>query len=102
MREKMKMRLMSAGSLHLPTNCMNSIAGMRKNQVPPQLIGNALMHTALIFYERIARPSERLPIYQAWATKVQVMMLIGHGCWADGTGFTGLKIPAFRHKPMMP
>ena len=45
---------------------------VRKNEVPPQLIGNALMHTALDNPTKgLARLSERLPIYQAWATKVQ-------------------------------
>ena len=45
---------------------------VRKNEVPPQLIGNALMHTALDNPTKgLARLSERLLIYQAWATKVQ-------------------------------
>ena len=45
---------------------------VRKKEVPPQLIGNALMSTAVDNPERgLARLRERLMIYQAWATKVQ-------------------------------
>jgi hypothetical protein len=45
---------------------------VRKSEVPPQLIGNALMHTALDNPIRgLALLSERMLIYQAWATKAQ-------------------------------
>lgn len=45
---------------------------VRKSEIPPQLIGNALMHTALDNPTRgLALLSERLLIYQAWATKAQ-------------------------------
>lgn len=45
---------------------------VRKNDVPPQMIGNALMHTALDNPTKgLALLSERLLIYQAWATKAQ-------------------------------
>lgn len=45
---------------------------VRKNDVPPQLIGNALMKTALDNPTKgLALLSERLPIYYAWATKAQ-------------------------------
>lgn len=45
---------------------------VRKSDIPPQLIGNSLMTTALDNPEKgLARLSERLPIYQAWAQKAQ-------------------------------
>lgn len=45
---------------------------VRKKDVPPQLIGNAIMRTALDNpLKGLSLLSERLPIYQAWATSVQ-------------------------------
>jgi hypothetical protein len=45
---------------------------VRKKEVPPQLIGNALMPAAMDNPERgLARLTERLMIYQAWANKAQ-------------------------------
>ncbi len=45
---------------------------VRKNDIPPQLIGNALMPSAVENPERaIARLWSRLLVYQAWANKVQ-------------------------------
>jgi hypothetical protein len=45
---------------------------VRKKDVPPQLIGNAIMRTALDNPQKgLSLLSERLPIYQAWATSVQ-------------------------------
>jgi len=45
---------------------------VRKGEIPPQLIGNALMPIALDNpTDGLSRLSERLPIYQAWAQKVQ-------------------------------
>lgn len=45
---------------------------VRKKEVPPQMIGNALMHTALDNPTKgLSLLSERLLIYQAWATKAQ-------------------------------
>jgi hypothetical protein len=45
---------------------------VRKKEVPPQLIGNALMSAAMENPERgLARLTERLMIYQAWANKAQ-------------------------------
>jgi hypothetical protein len=44
----------------------------KKKSIPSQLIGNSLMTTALDNPEKaLARLSERLPIYQAWAQKAQ-------------------------------
>ena len=45
---------------------------VRKKDVPPQLIGNAIMRTALDNpLKGLSLLSERLPIYQAWATSAQ-------------------------------
>ncbi|MBF0466182.1 MAG: type I-C CRISPR-associated protein Cas8c/Csd1 [Nitrospirae bacterium] len=45
---------------------------VRKNEIPPQLIGNALMSSAMENPERaITRLWNRLLVYQAWANKVQ-------------------------------
>jgi hypothetical protein len=45
---------------------------VRNGEIPPQLIGNALMSVALDNpTDGLSRLSERLPIYQAWAQKVQ-------------------------------
>lgn len=45
---------------------------VRKKDVPPQLIGNAIMRTALDNPQKgLSLLSERLPVYQAWATSVQ-------------------------------
>jgi hypothetical protein len=45
---------------------------VRKKEIPPQLIGNALMSTAVDNPERgLARLTERLMIYEAWANKAQ-------------------------------
>jgi len=45
---------------------------VRNAETPAQLIGNALMSTALENPERVlVRLSERIPIYQAWGNKVQ-------------------------------
>ncbi|MCG6551069.1 MAG: type I-C CRISPR-associated protein Cas8c/Csd1 [Candidatus Magnetominusculus sp. LBB02] len=45
---------------------------VRKNDIPPQLIGNALMPSAVENPERaLARLWSRLLVYQAWANKVQ-------------------------------
>ena len=45
---------------------------VRKKEIPPQLIGNAIMRTALDNpLKGLSLLSERLPIYQAWATNVQ-------------------------------
>ena len=45
---------------------------VRKKVIPPQLIGNAIMRTALDNpVKGLSLLSERLPIYQAWATNVQ-------------------------------
>ena len=45
---------------------------VRKNSIPPQLLGNALMPVAAANPEdAIARLGERLNIYKAWADKMQ-------------------------------
>ncbi len=45
---------------------------VRKNETPPQLIGNSLMATAMDNPVRgLARLQERLTVYQAWANTVQ-------------------------------
>ena len=45
---------------------------VRDNSIPPQLIGNALMATAIDNPERgLVRLRERLMIYKAWADKVK-------------------------------
>lgn len=50
----------------------NKSEAEKRKSIPPQLIGNALMQTTLDNpTEGLARLSERLPIYYAWATKVQ-------------------------------
>jgi|WetSurMetagenome_2_1015567.scaffolds.fasta_scaffold00072_8 hypothetical protein len=52
---------------------------VRKGQVPPQLIGNALMRTAMENpVQGLARLQERLIVYKAWADKAQ----------GDGIGLT--------------
>ena len=46
--------------------------GVRKRQVPPQLVGNALMATALEQPTKaVAMLSQRILPYQAWARTVQ-------------------------------
>ena len=61
-------RLLSvADQLHLQY-CL----GVRKGQVPPQLVGNALMATALEQpIKAVAILSQRILPYQAWARTVQ-------------------------------
>jgi len=56
----------------------------KKKSVPPQLIGNALMRTALDNpLKGLSLLSERLLIYQAWATKAQGEN-VGLAKWALG------------------
>jgi hypothetical protein len=44
--------------------------GVRKDKLPPQLLGNSLMPAALVNPERgLARMQQRLRVYQAWATR---------------------------------
>ena len=46
--------------------------GVRKGQIPPQLVGNALMGTALEQPTKaLAMLSQRILPYQAWAQTVQ-------------------------------
>jgi hypothetical protein len=61
-------RLLSlADQLHL-----QYCQGVRKGQVPPQLVGNALMTTALEQPTKaVAMLSQRILPYQAWARTVQ-------------------------------
>ncbi len=52
--------------------------GVRKGSVPPQLVGNALMATALETPEKaLAMLSQRVLPYQAWARTVKVGDRIG-------------------------
>ena len=67
---------------------------VRGGGMPPQLIGNALMNSAISSPEKgVARLQERLMIYQAWANTAQgdglglakwVLAQMGTVCWKLG------------------
>lgn len=79
-----KLNFMKGEYMHSPTFLVGRLLALadtlhmeycrhvRKNETPPQLIGNALMATAKDNPVRgLARLQERLTVYQAWANTVQ-------------------------------